>query len=191
MEPKGYTGAGKVAAFLGVAFSAEQAAHCTTLARRAEERIDRFCNRAWLVGEQTDEAHYRPSGAVYLKYPAIESVEAVKGRAGVGADEETLALGTDYEVEDLEAGLIRLFSPLRFDRVRVSYTQADSVPGDVEQAATELVAYWMRPHLQPGTYGVQSYQLPDLQVQFRAYAAEALPASVEALLEPHRFVVHG
>ncbi len=191
MAAKGYCTAAMVAGFLGVTFTAEQEAYCNTLIERAERFLDGECRRAWLVGEQTDEAHYAPFTAdLFVRYPPIEAVTAVTARTGLGGVEEVLTEGEDYEVRDLATGWIRLESYSTYDRIRVTYTPVDAVPKDVEQAMVELVADWMQPALSGvGLTGIDSYRLPDLEVRFRRLQeGERVPASVRAVIEHYRFV---
>jgi hypothetical protein len=189
---KGYTTKTKVADFLGATLTAAQQSYCDGLIERAEVAIDRYCNRGWLVGTQTDETHWYPTRQLYVKYPPLASVTSVKGRCGIGEDEEALVVDDDYEVRDPESGLIHLVAPGSYDRVRVTYVPVAATPGPVEQATTELVALWMQPHLRPDTYGLDSYTLPDLAVKFaRSHVQEDLPPTVQWLLAPYVFPVHG
>ena len=192
MAAKGYTTKAKVADFLGATFTAGQQTYCDGLIERAEIAIDNYYNRAWKTGVQTNETHWYPRRSLYLKYPPVTSVASVAGRSGLGEDEETLTVDEDYEVRSLDSGLIHLVYPGLYDRVRVTYTPVDSVPGPVEQATTELVAHFMQPHLRPDTYGLDSYTLPDLSVKFsRAHVQEDIPPTVAWNLDDYAFSVHG
>lgn len=187
--PRGYTDPDKVAAYLGLTLTAPQVAAADWLTPAVEATIDERCGRAWLLGVQTDEAHWAPFGRdLYLLHPPATAVAAVKGRAGLGAAEATLTAGTDYEVRDLAAGRIWLAWPGGYDRIRVTYTPAATLPADIELAATELLGRFLQEHLRPDSYGLESVQLPDLTLRFaRWMTQQGLPPSVEERLEPHRF----
>lgn len=191
MAAKGYCTNGDVANFLGVTLTSAQQTHADSLIETAEAYLDRRTNRAWLVGAQTDEAHYAPTYDLFVKYPPVASVSAVKGRTALGESEETLTVDEDYEVRDLAAGHIRLLYPGSYDRVRVSYTPESSVPEDVKQATIELVALWMNPVLTGVDPNIRRYQLPDLEVEYSGgVAGRALPKIVLDVIENYRFRVH-
>jgi hypothetical protein len=189
MSAKGYITTAHVEAFLQKTLTAAQNAQCEVLLEPAETHVDNYCKRAWLTGVQTAEPHYRPGHHLYLDYPPVETVTSITGRSGMGAAEETLTVNEDYEVRDLTAGLVYLVYPSSYDRIRVTYTPVATVPADIQQACIELVAHWLRPALMPDSHGVQSFQLPDLSVTYRTYAAEAIPLTVQTLLAPYRFLV--
>jgi hypothetical protein len=182
MSAKGYITTAQVEAFLQKTLTAAQLAQCETLLESAETHVDNYCKRAWLTGVQTNETHYHPGHHLYLDCPPVQTVTSITGRSGMGATEETLTVDQDYELRDSAAGLIYLVYPGSYDRIRVTYTPVATVPADIKQACIELVAHWLRPALMPDSYGVQSFQLPDLSVTYRTYAAEAIPLSVQVLL---------
>lgn len=192
MAAKGYCTTDDIEAFLAVDLTATQLSQAETLIEQAEAYIDGECNRGWLVGAQTDEAHYHPGYFLHLKYAPVASITAITGRAGLGQSEETLTADEDYEVRDLDSGLIYLVSPGNYDRVQVDYTPAASVPAEITRACVELVAAWLQPQLQPGAFGIDSYSLPDLTVKFnRSYNQVALPPTVQAILDRYRYRIHG
>lgn len=191
MAAKGYCTAALVAAFLGKTFTTDQTTQANSLIERAEAYIDNQTGRAWLVGAQSDEAHFLgQSPWVFLRYIPVQSISAVTGRAAPGGDEIALTLNQHYEVRDLETGLIRLMG-CGYERILVDYTPVNSVPADLVQAAIELVANWLQPSLQPGTYGLESYSLPDLTVRFsRAHVQEVVPPTVQQVIDSYRYRVH-
>lgn len=191
MAAKGYCTVKNIADFLGLEMTAAQAVQCQSLIERAENYIDNETGRGWLVGPQTDEAHFLGQGRwVFLRYAPVASVTAVTGRTGPGETEETLTLNEDYEVRDLETGLIRLLVN-GYDRILVDYTPVASVPGDLVQAAIELVANWLQPHLQTGSFGLDSYSLPDLTVKFaRSHSQEVAPPLAKMVIDSYRYRVH-
>lgn len=192
MAAKGYCTVDEVATFLGRTFTFEQDLHAERLIETVEADVDNYTHRGWLVGAQTDEAHRQNEyilGALYLRYAPVSAVATVKGRAYLGATEETLVEDTDYEIVDLEAGLIRIVYPCLWERIRATYTPTPSVPLDIQQATAELVASKFRSNLMPGSFGVSQLGLPDLNVTFRQYASEDWPLSVVNILDRWRYVV--
>lgn len=191
MAAKGYCTAALVAAFLGKTFTTDQTTQANSLIERAEAYIDNQTGRGWLVGAQTDEAHFLGQKPwVFLRYTPVQEITAVTGRTAPGEDEAALTLDEDYEVRDLETGLIRLLVS-GYDRILVDYTPVATVPGDLVQAAIELVTNWLQPSLQPGTYGLDSYSLPDLTVRFsRAHVQEVVPPTVQQVIDSYRYRVH-
>lgn len=189
MAAKGYCAYTDVESFLNRTFTLLQQAHCANLIERAEKFIDEETGRGWLMGAQMDEIHYPASPKVFLRYAPISSVATITGRTAIGESETTLAANTDYEVRDLESGLIHLLTTA-YDRLLVDYTPVNTVPGDIKEATIELVAMWMQPHLQPGSYGLDSYSLPDLTVNFaRSHVQAAMPPLVQQILARYRYRV--
>jgi len=192
MAAKGYCTVDEVAAFLGRTFTPEQDTYCERMIETGEADVDSYCGRGWLVGAQTDEDHrfaeYR-LGELYLRYAPVSSVATVKGRAYMGEAEQTLTADVDYEVVNLEGGLIRIVYPALWDRIRATYTPTATVPLDIQQATAELVAHKLRSNLMPGSYGISQLGLPDLNVTFRQYASEDWPLSVVNALDRWRYVV--
>lgn len=190
MTAKGYCTIGEVTAITGD-LTAAQMARAQDLIAAAETYLDGEMGRAWLVGTQTQEAHFYPATFLQLDYWPIGSVTAVYGRTSLGETEETLTADDDYEVQNLAAGIIRLTSPGSWDRVRVTYVPVDTVPEDVRLAAAELVASWLQPSLQPGSFGVDSYSLPDLTVKFsRSHYQAAAPPLAQRVIDRYRVPVH-
>lgn len=191
MTAKGYCAYTDVQSFLGVTFTAAQVTLCGSLIEQAEVFIDGETNRAWAVSAQTDERFYSPGYEIYLRYAPVTTVSAVTGRTALGDSETTLTVDVDYEVRSLETGLIYLVSPRSYDRVMVDYTPSTSIPKDISRACTELVANWMQPSLNPASFGLDSYSLPDLTVKFnRSFNQETVPPTVRAVLERYRYRVH-
>jgi hypothetical protein len=195
MAAKGYCTADEVAAFLGKTFTPAQETNCDLLIELAEVEIDEETGRGWLVGPQTDEIYYpSPPGSfwnnvVFLRYTPLLTIEGITGRTGPGEDETGLAADVDYEVRDPAAGTIRLLNG-GYERLLLSYTPVDEVPGDIRQATIELVATRIQPQLQPGTFGVDSYSLPDLTVNFsRSHVQAAFPPTVQRVLDRNRYRV--
>lgn len=190
MAAKGYCTVSDVTEITGE-LTAVQNYRAASLIERAEDWLDGEIGRGWLVGVQTLEAHFIPARYLHLAYWPVASVSAVNGRTSLGETETALTVDVDYEVQDLKAGIIRLVSPASWDRIRVTYTPVDAVPGDVALACAELVANWMQPTMRPGTYGLDSYSLPDLTVKFaRSHVQSDAPPFVRQVVERYRDSVH-
>lgn len=206
MSARGYCTHADVAGFLGLTFTAAQEAYADSRVESAEEIIDRETKRGWLLGAQTLETHQLNEywrgepyqyggltfgGKLYVKYAPLASVEAVYGRMGLGTSNTLLTAGYDYEVVDLEQGLLRLVFPSLYDRVQVSYTPVGTVPAAIRDAAAELIAWWMQPGLRPDTYGLYSVSLPDLSMRFAFHDVDAIPPSVQDKLDRFTYPTHG
>jgi hypothetical protein len=190
MAAKGYCTADDVAEHLGRTFTAAQTTYCNNAIERAERYIDERTGRAWLTGAQTDEAHYPDSQVIFLKYAPVVSVTAITGRAGLGETETSLVANEDYEVRDLQNGEILLVGSC-WDRVLVDYTPVATVPADLVGAIIEMVAAWMQPHLDPGSFGVESYSLPDLTVRYaRSHVEAVAPPMAQEVIERYCYKVH-
>lgn len=188
MAAKGYTSALAIANFLGVTFTGGQITQAGVLIEQAEAMINGVTGRAFMMAAQTDEAFYYPRALVYLAYAPVTSVTAITGRAVWTETDAALTLGTDYEVRSLTDGLIWLAEPDSWQRILVDYTPVATCPADISLACTEIVANWMQASLQPGSFGLDSYSLPDLTVKFaRSHAQSALPPNAAAILERYRY----
>lgn len=193
MAAKGYCTVDDVADFLGQTLTSAQQASAERLIEQAEGMVDESTARAWLTGAKTDEAYFQAGyrlGNLFLRYAPVASVTTVKGRSGLGVAETTLTVDVDYEVRDLDDGLVWLVYPGTYDRIRVTYTPVATVPGPITKATAELVGAWMQPSLRPETYGLASYSLPDLSVQFaREMADRSIPPTVQSILDLYRYPV--
>lgn len=193
MAAKGYATVEEVAGFLGVTLTSDQENHCERMLEVAEGEMDAATQRGWLMGAQTDEAHYPAEfrlGNLYLRYAPVSTVTTVKGRASLGETETTLVADVDYEVADSEGGWIRIVYPDQYDRIRVSYVPSTDVPLDIQQATAELAATRMSGHLRPLSYGLDSLQLPDLSVGFnRAVTQNSVPPAVADVIDRWRYRV--
>lgn len=191
MAAKGYCTYSDVQAFLGLTFTAGQQTQCAALIEQAEAFIDSETNRGWLMGAQTNEAFYHPGSKIFVRYTPVTTVSAITGRASMGADEVTLTVTTDYELRDAEAGYIYLVSPASYYQILVDYTPVSTVPADIKRACVELVATWMQSSLNPTSFGLDSYSLPDLTVKYnRSYNQVAMPPTVQAVIDRYRYWVH-
>jgi hypothetical protein len=174
MSGKGYTTATLVAKELGRDLTAPQLDECADLIGQAEDWIDNQTGRAWLVVSPiTDELHTLDARIVYLSNRPVSAVTSVTARTLlVGASESTLVAGKDYELIDGPNGvlLVSAFAGaaqtvfpsdpiLPGSLLKVSYTVAVPVPGDIQRAATMLVASWMLPRLDSDRQGLKTYSV--------------------------------
>jgi hypothetical protein len=190
MTAKGYCTKAQVAAFLALTFTAAQETQCDALIEMTEIDVDRYTNRGWLVGAQSNETFYYPDYELFLRYAPVTTLTSITARTGMGATEETLTVDEDYEVRSLENGLIYLVNASAYDRVRVTYTPTASVPAPIKKAMIEWVATQMQSTLRPNTFALDSYSLPDLSVKFaRSHVQEAMPPSVREVLDMYRYPV--
>ena len=191
MAAKGYCTTSDVADLLARTFTAAEEAQCAALIERAEAFIDGETGRGWLMGAQSNEVHFVDSQNVFLRYAPVASITSIVGRLDVGEAETTLVADVDYEVMDLAIGQIRLLYPRSYDRVRVTYTPVATVPADLVQAMIEIVSSWMTPTLSPGTFGLDSYSLPDLTVRFaRSHVQSVAPPLASRIIDRYRYGVH-
>jgi hypothetical protein len=190
MTIKGYCTTADVAAITGDLTGA-QMARATQLIEAAETWLDGEIGRGWLVGAQSEEAHFYPAEYLRLDSWPVTSITTVKARTGMGETETTLTVNVDYEVIDLAAGIIRIEAPGSYERIRVTYVPNDAVPADIRQAAAELTATWLLPTLNSGSFGLDSYSLPDLTVKFsRTHYQAAAPPLVAQIVARYREPVH-
>lgn len=192
MTAKAYCVYADVASFLGVTLTSGQQTRATDLIASTTIDVDNETNRGWLVGVQTSERHERSRywrQDLYVRYAPIVSVQAITGRGYLGDVETALVAGTDFELVDAEAGLLRLLYPSSWERVLVSYTPVDTVPLPIRDATAEWVAAKMLPSLRPDTYGIESYSLPDLSVRFSKTVTESIPQNVADTLAKYRYGV--
>jgi hypothetical protein len=172
--PKGYTSLPLVADEVGDGLDDSLVEYCKTLIAQAEAYIDRFTGRAWLVPSPiTDELHTVISPYLYLGVPPVTAITSFVIRRGtVGASETALTAGVQYELIDPAHGIVLVnatstsghnvaipSSPFAGYIAKVSYTTATPVPGDIERAATLLVAQWLTARLNTDLRGVKSYSV--------------------------------
>lgn len=146
MPPKGYCTAAQVAAVLGVAdptpaFTAAAEARIAA----AEDAIDRYTGRAWLVpSPATAETHrVGRDPRVWLDRTPMLAVTTARTRyPEVGAATTTLVAATDYELADPAHGVLLLRSGLTGSVLVVDYTHEDPlpVPPVVAQVCLEMSA---------------------------------------------------
>ncbi len=192
MAAKGYCTDSDVAGYLALTFTAGQMAQADLLIEQAEAYMDNQTSRGWLMGAQTDEEHYDPRHNLFLQYAPVTSVTTITGRSALGESEAALTEDVDYEVRDLTTGHVYLVTPFDYDRIQVDYTPVATVPDDLKLACVEIVAAWLRPHLNPGSFGLDSYSLPDMTVKFsRVQSSGPIPITAQMILDSHRYRIHG
>lgn len=202
-----YTDAGRVNERLKRVLDADQLAEAARLAPVAQERIDGYLGRTYEVAI-ADEAYVLDGGPdLFLRSTPVTAVTALK-RWDQGTHALiTLTQNVDYEIRDLNLGLVRLLAWGTVDavtwtwpdewpfarstdwpapRLWASYT-AGAVPELVKLAATELVIDWLGPTRDPsisavGSSGaIKSYSVgQDLSVTFQDAASASSAAGASA-----------
>jgi hypothetical protein len=189
---RGYTTAAKVAGYLGVTLSTEQSAQCAALIPSVEKFIDGRLGRALMVSAVATERHALVGPRVFLRHTPATTITSV---TGVTTDGTATTLATDrYRLLDPERGLLYLDDWGAYDYVTVAYACDATLPDDIGLAATMLAAAWLQPALRPGTEGVESYRLPDLEVRFvreRDGAGRPVPRTVSDILDGYTWEVVG
>jgi hypothetical protein len=205
--PKGYTTVQLVAEELGDAIDISQMIdQCNTLIAQAEAFIDRYTARAWaVVSPIVDELHTVTGRYLYLKSAPVTAITSLSIRTdAVGALDAPLVAGTAYELIDAANGIVLLSSaghPYGYDVVvnttdyaryiaKVSYTTTSPVPGDIQRAATLLVAQWFQGRLNSDARGVQSYSVGSSGDTFGVtFGKQNVPDDVMRLLGGRRAVL--
>jgi hypothetical protein len=189
---RGYATVPDIEDRLALSLTVEQSIAAEALIEAAEAYVDREAGRSWLAGAVTDEAHYAPAGPLLwlANAPLASASVTVKARTGPTATETTLVAGTDYEVEDLTTGRIRLLTGWDYDRVRVTYTPSTTVDPLATQAVVLLVAHWLSPALR-GDGSVEAIKgieyVGDLRIDYATVTQErGLPVGVESILRALR-----
>lgn len=197
MAARGYTTATLVAKELGRDLTAPQLDQCADLIEQAEAWIDHESGRAWMVASPTTDELITVTGpVVYLGNRPVSAISSVKVRPmAVGGADTTLVAGTDYELVDGQNGILLLSGFLgpggdiiqgtlaSNSYLKVSYTSATPVPGDIQRGATLLVAHWMLPRLEPDRQGVDSYSIGG-ELQVKVSKAD-IPDEVLRLIHGH------
>jgi hypothetical protein len=206
MAAKGYTSATLVTKELGRDLTAPQLDECADLIGQAEDWIDVQTGRAWLVASPiTDELHNMYSRIVYLKNRPVISITSVTSRLLlVGAQDTVLTEGDEYELIDGPNGVLLVsafagasattFFPSdhipRGSLLKVSYTTSVPAPGDIQRAATLLVAHWMLPRLNGDTREVTSYSVGSSGDTFNVtFDKTDVPAEVMRLIHAREAIL--
>jgi hypothetical protein len=206
MTARYYCTPDKVAQVLGKTLTAEQVNLLDQIIiESAEHWVEERRGQVWQVAAITDEAYYGlPGPNLYLQTTPIVSVQSVKARMGISATETTLVAGTEYEVRDLTRGWLYIPAQgggaagdivraggagdgggLPYDRIRVSYTPATTVPAHIGLATALLAAHYLQAQLSGVPPGVESYSVGDLTVKFAADAVKlGVPGEVLRLVPP-------
>jgi hypothetical protein len=207
MTARYYTTVDKVQQLAGVTLTASQINLVDqVLIEAAEHWVEERRGQVWQTAAITDEAYFNlPGPNLYLKTTPIVSVQAVKARANLGDTETTLPTA-DYEVRDLTRGWLYIPAQggslsggslraggadggggLPYDRIRVSYTPATTVPPHISLATALLVAHWLQPAMSGITGAIESYTVGDLSVKVSsAVAAAGVPSEVLRLVAPRK-----
>lgn len=205
MAAKGYTTAQLVAQELGRDLTAPQLDQCADLIGEAEAWIDHETGRAWAVTSPiVDELHSVTSPVVYLVNRPVLAVTSVTARSlAIGSTYTTLAAGSGYELIDPTNGILLLSGvdpatdivinssgTFYGALVKVSYTASTPVPGDIQRAATLLVAHWMMARLEPDRLGLKAYSVgQELSVTLQDAATIGVPPDVLRIVRSREAVI--
>jgi hypothetical protein len=188
-----YTDATKMAAYLGLTFTAGQITQAGEMALAATAWIDRYVGKTWQGSSPiTNELHTILGDRVYLTHRPVAAVSAVKTRADYAdADETTLSAG-QYELLDATNGVLLLqgWAPAG-GLALVTYTHTmTTVPADVALAATMIASAWMGGALAPGTIGAESIAVGqnDIAIKFGSSRSD-VPTEALSILNGYRSIV--
>lgn len=198
---RGYSTVAAVGRYLGTTIDAvDTVLEAQAALAAAEELIDDYTGRAWLTGAVITERVPLDGPYVYLRDTPVASIGTVTAGYYGSTASTTLVLNTQYEVSDLNRGLLVLASAgngldadgfprygRSYDYLQVSYTPGSAVPARVARAATILAARGIRPTLTGGNSDVVERTSGDMTLRFDPSALQApLPAEVTTLLAPLR-----
>jgi uncharacterized phiE125 gp8 family phage protein len=151
----------------------------------ASERIETHCRRRFASEELTEYLDGPGTTELVLSRRPVSVLSSVRVDADRGFAAETevdsseLVLRADAGVAERVGAIF----PAGARNVRVEYTAGYStVPDDLALACVKLAAAWYA-HARAGADGVTREALGDHSATF---SASALPADVEAMLEPYR-----
>lgn len=195
MVAKGYSTYQKVETELGgITFTAGQQTAANERIEVAENRLDAWLGRAWIVASPVIAETHRVYGdRVYLKRRPVTAVTAVTVRSEVVGDTATAGVAlTDFELLDAANGVL-LLGYRDGAYVSVAYTHstalAASVPAEVVLATTKYAALLMGNVLNSGLTALQGQvrQLAvgryDLAVTFREAPEDGgIPEEIRALV---------
>lgn len=207
MAAKGYTTAANVAAFLGLTFTSGQTSQATALVSIAEDVIDTWTRRGWLLPQIEAEQHDLLTDHIYLDNAPVTSVDLVQARTRqIGDPWVTLTALSDYELINVKKGDLQISygwsggsDPMLFGTgygypfsylLAVTYTPNLPVPGDIAQAATQMVAHWMFHQVSPNLYGLTKDSSGELGITIDAAVAQGmLPPGAALLIKGRRRVL--
>lgn len=198
-----YTDSQHIEGYLQRSLTTTETVLAADLIPAASEWIDNYTGRGYgpvtVIGEQ----HGVEGPFVYLtRRPVVAITNMVARSITVGAPLITLNVGVDYELLDAQHGALSLmnwwdlFMWGQRDMVRdmvgshmgkllsIDYSVSAAVPPTVQQAATALVAHWLR---DPDAQHYSSVNLGGVSVSFAA--SFGVPEIVKSLLSTKRRLV--
>lgn len=192
MVMRGYCLAADVQDELGVTLTTDQLGMAERLIEAAEDYVDRFTGRTWLVTSPASETVTVPAdGLVSLRNRPITAISSVSVRTtAIGAASTPLVAGSTYELLDAATGLLAVSTAYAGYRATVAYTHTNAdtaLPADVRRATCLLAAHWLLPRLNPDRQGLESYSVGgELTVKTRE---QEVPPEVLRLLRAHEQVL--
>jgi hypothetical protein len=199
----GYTTPERVQQRAGRALTSAELEEVVKLIEAAESWITSRTGRVWptgVAGATVTEYQTINSRKVYLRVRPVQAVTTVAIRpARVGAQEEILTAGDQYELLDAAKGILLLnIGCWRYrggNILRVVYSPAaGTLDPRVALATTDLVLFWMQPILQglPVGGNIQSYRVgDDLSVTFRdgSGTVRGVPDTIVAAVDSLRGMI--
>jgi len=190
-----YTTPARIAAYLGVTFTTEQAARADDVADAVTAWIDQRTGRSWQGGGAiADELHLIVTDRVYLNAAPVSVVSSVAVHPGTTHAAWTTLGADDSLLFDPIRGVVLLPVGYGGYYAQVSYTSVgDGPPPDIMGAADVLAADMMSTTLNPESAGAESISIGqnDISVKY-AGAGGQQSASVQAAIaavDMHRLPV--
>ena len=161
-----------------------------TLITNCQSIIEDYCNR---ILDAADYTEYHDGGGVdffIVKNPPINTITSVHDSSDrtYGAGD---LVSTDDYVSYANEGIVQLDGGVFLDElknIKIIYNGGySSIPGAIEQAATEMVAKKLREGTK-GEYGMVSRSFPDGSV---AFTQDDLLPSVKRILNQYRLRPYG
>ena len=152
----------------------------------ASERIETHCGRRFASEAITEYADGSGTTELVLSRRPVTELTSVRVDADREFSEETALDLSEQIVLRAESGVVERVDavfPRGASNIRIEYTAGyETVPDDIELAAVKLAAAWYA-HARAGADGVKRETLGGYSAE---YARAALPADVEAILDPYR-----
>ena len=190
-----YTTPARIASYLGVTLTTEQAARADDVADAVTAWIDQRTGRSWQGGGAiADELHLIVTDRIYLNAAPVSAVSSVAVHPGTSHAAWTTLGADDALLFDPIRGVVLL--PIGYGGyyAQVSYTSVgDGPPADIETAADVLAADLMQTALNPESAGAESVSVGQNDITVRyAGASGQQSASVQAAImavDMHRLPV--
>lgn len=196
-----YTDVARLAQHLGRTLTADQIIEAGRLITAAQAWIDGRTGTPWEQVAPVIERHTLSGPQVQLRQRPVLTVDGVTLRSlTLNAVPETLLPGSGYELIDPTLGVVLIlpgyagygygYGGAAAWLATITYTPNVVLDARIALAATQLVAYWLRPALEGIAGDIKSYSVgQELQVTFRDPAdgsVRGIPDDVVALVDSAR-----